>query len=73
MSKYVFHNGIGFDVPVINRLLGDTIQPSAVVDTLVVYRIADYNISMGHSLDALGKRLGLYKGDFKDFEGCFTQ
>ena len=73
VSKYVFHYGLGFDVPVINRLLGDTIQPSAVVDTLVVSRLADYNISMGHSLDAWGKRLGLYKGDFKDFEGGLTQ
>jgi DNA polymerase I len=72
-DKFVFHNGIGFDVPVLNRILGDTIKPQDVVDTLVVSRMLDYNIQGGHSLDAWGKRLGLYKGNFKDFEGGLTQ
>jgi len=39
----------------------------------VVSRMLDYNIQGGHSLDAWGKRLGLYKGNFKDFEGGLTQ
>ena len=72
-DKYVFHNGIGFDVPVLNRIIGYTIKPQDVVDTLVVSRMLDYNIQGGHSLDAWGKRLGLYKGNFKDFEGGLTQ
>ena len=72
-DKFVFHNGIGFDVPVLNRILGYTIKPQDVVDTLVVSRMLDYNIQGGHSLDAWGKRLGLYKGNFKDFEGGLTQ
>jgi len=72
-DKFVFHNGIGFDVPVLNRILGHTIKPQDVVDTLVVSRMLDYNIQGGHSLDAWGKRLGLYKGNFKDFEGGLTQ
>ena len=72
-DKFVFHNGIGFDVPVLNRILGHCIKPSSVVDTLVVSRMLDYNIQGGHSLDAWGKRLGLYKGKFTDFEGGLTQ
>lgn len=71
-DKFVFHNGIGFDVPVINRLLGRTIEPKDVIDTLIVSRMIDYSIEKGHSLDAWGKRLGLHKGDFKDFEGGLT-
>ena len=51
-DKFVFHNGIGFDVPVINRILGHTIKVQDVVDTLVVSRMLDYNIQGGHSLDA---------------------
>lgn len=72
-NKFVFHNGIGFDVPVINRLLGHTIDVRDVIDTLVVSRLVNYGITGGHSLDAWGKRLGLHKGDFKDFEGGLTQ
>ena len=72
-DKFVFHNGIGFDVPVLNRILGSTIKVQDVVDTLVVSRMLDYNITGGHSLDAWGKRLNLFKGVFKDFEGGLTQ
>ena len=72
-NKFVFHNGIGFDVPVINRLLGNTINVKNVIDTLVVSRLVNYDITGGHSLDAWGRRLGLHKGDFKDFEGGLTQ
>ena len=57
-DKFVFYNGIGFDVPVINRLLGNTISLQKVIDTLIVSRLADYDIAGGHSLDAWGKRLG---------------
>ena len=72
-DRFVFHNGIGFDVPVINRILGNTIDPKNVIDTLVISRLVDYDIKDGHSLDAWGKRLGLFKGVFKDFEGGLTQ
>jgi len=74
VDKFVFHNGIGFDVPVVNRILGETvINVSCVVDTLIISRLVDYNIKGGHSLKQWGIRLGLYKGDFKDFEGGLTQ
>lgn len=67
IDQFIFHNGIGFDVPVINRLLGQTIPLDKVLDTLVVSRLFDYNIQGGHSLRAWGRRLGDYKLDFKDF------
>ena len=73
VDKFVFHNGIGFDVPVLNRILGNTIPLQKVIDTLIVSRLVDYNIKDGHSLDAWGKRLGLFKGHFKDFAGGLTQ
>ena len=72
-DKFVFHNGIGFDVPVLNRILGPTIDPKDVVDTLIVSRMVRYTIQGGHSLDAWGKRIDLYKGKFTDFEGGLTQ
>jgi DNA polymerase-1 len=66
---FVFHNGIGFDVPVINSLLGETvIDPCKVLDTLIVSRLVDYTLDgKGHSLKAWGRRLGDLKLDFKDF------
>ena len=69
VETFVFHNGIGFDVPVINSLLGETvIDPSKVLDTLIVSRLVDYTLDgKGHSLKAWGRRLGDLKLDFKDF------
>lgn len=65
---FVFHNGIGFDVPVINRMLGQVIDPHKVLDTLIVSRLVDYTLDgKGHSLKAWGRRLGDLKLDFKDF------
>ncbi len=69
-ERFVFHNGIGFDVPVLNRLLERrVIDPDKVLDTLIVSRLVDYTLDgKGHSLKAWGKRLGDFKLDFKDFE-----
>lgn len=68
VGKFVFHNGIGFDVPVVNRLIRDgCIAPSRVIDTLIVSRMIDYEIKDGHSLKAWGIRLGLHKGEHKDW------
>jgi len=68
VDKFVFHNGIGFDVPVINRLLGNIIDQQSVIDTLIVSRLVDYTLDgKGHSLKAWGKRLGDFKIGFNDF------
>lgn len=68
IDRFVFHNGLGFDVPVLNRLIGgDTVPVDCVVDTLIVSRMIDYDIKDGHSLKAWGIRLGLHKGEHKDW------
>jgi DNA polymerase-1 len=68
IDYFVFHNGLGFDVPVINKLLGQVIDPQKVIDTLVVSRLVDYTLDgAGHSLKAWGKRLGDFKIGFSDF------
>jgi len=69
IDNFVFHNGLGFDVAVINRLVQpDLINPQSVIDTLVVSRLVDYTLDgKGHSLDAWGRRLGDHKIGFKDF------
>jgi DNA polymerase-1 len=62
------HNIIGFDLGAIARLCGW--RPSEavrVVDTLVISRLLDFNLSGGHSLRAWGERLGCKKIEFNDY------
>lgn len=68
-DRFVLHNGIGFDILVINRLLGEnTIDPEKVLDTLIVSRLIDFTLDgKGHSLRAWGQRLGEFKLGFNDF------
>ncbi len=66
-ASYVFHNGIGFDVPVVERLWNVTLGRSRVVDTLVLSRLADPSKSGGHSLRNWGNILGFPKGDHSDW------
>ena len=73
ISNFVFHNGIGFDVGIINRLVKENCVPlDLVLDTLVLSRLIEYNLEGGHSLKAWGKRLGDFKIGFDDFS-CLTQ
>ncbi|SHH47821.1 DNA polymerase [Bradyrhizobium erythrophlei] len=67
VTLWIGHNFLGFDAPVINRLLrSDVIDLDTVTDTLVVSRMADYQME-GHSLEAWGVRLRYPKGDFNDW------
>ena len=70
----VGHNFIQFDAVQLNRLLAPRlIDPTKVIDTLIVSRTVNYDIDIPkgakspHSLDAWGRRLGKHKGDFHDF------
>jgi DNA polymerase I-like protein with 3'-5' exonuclease and polymerase domains len=81
VDKFILHNGIGFDVPVIRILLDSPIDNDQVVDTLVISRFKDYLIDRSvphtsslypyrhkHSLEAWGERLGYKKTSFKAFD-----
>ena len=66
-TSWVFHNGIGFDVPIIERIWGTRIPSSSVVDTLVLSRLASPSRAGGHSLRNWGNKLGFPKGDHNDW------
>ncbi len=66
-AKFVFHNGIGFDVPVVRRLWNFDFPRDMVLDTLVLSRLADPSRSGGHSLRNWGNILGFPKGDHADW------
>jgi len=72
VDLWVAHNGLSFDVPVVNRLLGTGIKEDRVVDTFVVSRLVNYSGYNTHSLDELGASLGEPKTKFNDWS-CLSQ
>ena len=64
--KLIFHNGIGFDLPVLKKLWGYE-HNGEVVDTLVLSRLCNPSREGGHSLKAWGEALGFPKGDHDDW------
>jgi DNA polymerase I len=63
----VFHNGISFDVPVLERLLGIVFDSIQIEDTLVLSQLDEPRREGGHSLASWGERLGFDKGDHSDW------
>ncbi|CAB4161224.1 PolA DNA polymerase I - 3'-5' exonuclease and polymerase domains [uncultured Caudovirales phage] len=64
-SKIVFHNGLGYDFWAINKLYPNTLRRDQVVDSLILCRMKDPESK--HSLELLGERIGINKGDHRDF------
>lgn len=65
---FVGHNIIGFDAPVLNRLLGCRIGVSRLVDTFVLSSLYSPSIQGGHSLAAWGERLGFPKQEHDEWD-----
>lgn len=64
---YIGHNGLKFDFPVLNRVLGIRLAIHRLIDTLVLSTLYSPSIIDGHSLEAWGVRMGMPKGDFNDW------
>ena len=63
----VGHNLIGFDMPVLEKLWGITVDNSRIEDTLVLSRLANPQREGGHRLSNWGEILGFPKGDHSDW------
>src|SRR5687768_10404081 len=64
VSCFIGHHILGYDLPVLVRLLGLPHPDIAgVVDTLIVSKLVDYS-RPGHSIEDYGKEFGLEKGKF---------
>ena len=72
-AKWVFHNGIGFDVPAISRIWNFVFRRDSIVDTLVLSRLANPNRTGGHGLKNWGNTLGFPKGDHEDWSQLSTE
>ena len=65
------HFILGFDLPILSRLLHVKYDVANVIDTLVVSRLVDYPRN-GHSIEDYGLEFGLEKGKFNEW-GKFSQ
>ena len=61
VSEFIMHNGLCFDAPVLNRLLGSEIDPDKVTDTLVLSQLYNPIRDKGHGLKAWGEKLNILK------------
>lgn len=83
-EKVYAHNGLGFDLPAIQKFYPDFKLSGRLIDTLIVAQMRFAHIKESdfrrhergklpgqligrHSLEAWGYRLGIHKGDCKDF------
>ena len=73
LDRMVFHNGIQYDLPILNKWLDSKLDPTKAIDTIIISRLHNYDIPIPqggntpHSLKSWGLRLGVHKGDFNDF------
>ena len=67
IEQYIMHNGLSFDAPVLNRLLGTSIKPSQVLDTLILSQLFNPMREGGHGLKAWGDRFKFPKGSIENF------
>jgi len=68
IDQFIMHNGISFDMPILNKLTGSDIKLNQVRDTLIESQLYDPVREGGHSLASWGECLGFSKGDVKDFK-----
>lgn len=64
----VAHNGIAFDFYHLANLWQVVIPHNMQRDTLVMSRLVKPDLEDGHSLDAWGKRLGIHKGTYSNWD-----
>lgn len=69
----VAHNGLGYDIPVLNRLLNAKLPLRSVLDTLVLSRLANSWDYSSHSLGDWGERLGYEKFQYTDWSALSTE
>lgn len=69
VTLWVSHNWLGYDYPVLNRLIGLSIRDihSVSIDTLIISKLVNYSRPSGHSIEAYGEEFKLSKGKFSDW------
>jgi len=63
----IFHNGIGYDIPVLKKLLGVDFSFVKIEDTMIMSQLDSPRREGGHSLKSWGDRFEFEKGDYEDW------
>ncbi len=66
--ELIGHNILGYDIPVLERLLGADFSKCKLTDTLVLSRLGNPSREGGHSLENWGRLLGCPKGEHSDWD-----
>ena len=67
VDHFVMHNGISFDAPNLNRLLGTQIKLGQIKDTMIMSQLFNPMREGGHSLSAWGSTVGFSKMECDNF------
>jgi DNA polymerase-1 len=67
-DRIVMHNGLCYDLPVLAQVVGVEIDPTKVIDTLVLSRLARPDRKGGHSLANWGMILGHSKPEHEEWD-----
>jgi DNA polymerase-1 len=68
IDEFIMHNGISFDMPILNKFTGSDIKLNQIRDTMIESQLFNPVRDGGHSLGAWGNHLGFKKGDMNDFK-----
>ncbi len=67
-DRLVAHNQIGYDLVVLEKVLGVDLSQKDIVDTLVLSRLGNPERRNGHSLEAWGRTLGAPKVEHNEWD-----
>lgn len=70
--EVIGHNILGYDIPVLEKLLGTDFSKCKITDTLVLSRLANPSREGGHSLENWGQTLNQPKGEYSDWDNFST-
>jgi DNA polymerase I-like protein with 3'-5' exonuclease and polymerase domains len=71
--KLVFHNGIAFDIPVLEKLYNIDFRNVEIEDTMLLSQLDNPRREGGHSLANWGEYLGFPKGEHEDWSKLSTE
>jgi DNA polymerase-1 len=68
-DRVIAHNGLGFDMPAINRFYPGTLRFEQMYDTMVAGMLAEPE-RRSHAIKSYGEQFGAPKGDHSDWTQC---
>lgn len=68
VTLWIGHNFLTYDSQILNNVVGTKIKPSQILDTLILSRLFSPVREGGHSLEAWGRKLGVFKQAHEEWD-----